>query len=558
MAIFKVKRKDYDANEDYSLKMQDAVSRGDTKAAGEYEALRNRKIIGEGLNYQPTYDYMDIGNEINYQMSKGASPQVIGGLLSARDKKTRNSSEYSPYFNDDIQRQGYRYYYNSLNGVGGNYENRPEYTDKYGAHIDKLVNNILNKKDFSYDLESDPSYQAYKAQALREGQKAMQNVLAEQSQYAGGNNSYAVSAASQAQNNYLSKLNDVVPALYENAYGRYMTDIQNDRNNLNTLLGAQNNDFNKYLNEYDLWDTDRRWANDAYLQDYEERNSELDKQRAYAQALIKMGLQNGIAPKQEMLTAASYGDNVDMFASIAANNKRNIDNEFESQELSLAADRMSNYAKAMELGLVYGQLPDFGAGLNFGNYNINPYGGYTASAEGGDNIPAISEANIVNPNEIYPSDGFSENWMNDYIQTAILNAQSQHPTGSVLDNVDWDKYMVHGPYVNSDGSKNPIPGYSYILPQKKEEPAAVTTTPKRAGKDGNVIKNENDEVNFNGVDTNSVLSLGLGAIDAKTLEKLVEDGAVELYEKNGKIYAKKKDKHSLESVVNGEMFKRGV
>lgn len=49
---------DYDPNEDYMEKMQEAAARGDYEAAARYEQQRNEKIRGEGLNqYAQTNDY---------------------------------------------------------------------------------------------------------------------------------------------------------------------------------------------------------------------------------------------------------------------------------------------------------------------------------------------------------------------------------------------------------------------------------------------------------------------------------------------------------------------
>ena len=41
---------------------------------------------------------------------------------------------------------------------------KPSYTSQYNNKIDQLLNQILNREDFSYNAESDPLYQQYREQ----------------------------------------------------------------------------------------------------------------------------------------------------------------------------------------------------------------------------------------------------------------------------------------------------------------------------------------------------------------------------------------------------------
>ena len=80
--------------------------------------------------------------------------------------------------------------------------------------------------EFSYDTETDPLYQAYKKQYLREGQRASENALGNAAAATGGiPSSYAVSAASQAGDYYAAQLSDKVPELFNSAYNRYANEL---------------------------------------------------------------------------------------------------------------------------------------------------------------------------------------------------------------------------------------------------------------------------------------------------------------------------------------------
>ena len=82
------------------------------------------------------------------------------------------------------------------------------------------------KPTFSYNLETDPVYQAYQKQYLREGQRATQDTLGTAAASTGGlPSSYAMTAASQAGDYYAAQLSDKVPELYQQAYSRYLNDL---------------------------------------------------------------------------------------------------------------------------------------------------------------------------------------------------------------------------------------------------------------------------------------------------------------------------------------------
>ena len=133
-----------------------------------------------------------------------------------------------------------------------------DYQDKYGSRLDSLYDAMGNREKFSYDVNSDPAYQAYRKQYLREGQRATQNTMAQASAMTGGRpSSYAVTAAAQQGNYYASQLTDKVPELYQQAYNRYLQEFQDKAQMAQTLQNAQNYEFNRYS-------TDRQFNYNAY------------------------------------------------------------------------------------------------------------------------------------------------------------------------------------------------------------------------------------------------------------------------------------------------------
>lgn len=133
----------------------------------------------------------------------------------------------------------------------------PDFTSKYSAQIDAMLNNILNREKFSYDAESDPLYQQYKKQYNREGDRAMNDTMAAAAIHAGGMNSYAMTAAQQANDYYAAKLTDKIPELYQLAYSMYMDDLNQNRADLDMLQGMDNMDYNKYRDQMSDWYNNR-------------------------------------------------------------------------------------------------------------------------------------------------------------------------------------------------------------------------------------------------------------------------------------------------------------
>lgn len=117
----------------------------------------------------------------------------------------------------------------------------------------QLLESIAKQQPFRYDLETDPSWAAYKKQYLREGDRASANAMAQASAASGGRpSSYAMNVAQQAGNYYAGALSDIIPTLEQDAYTRYLEDINNKMNGLGALQTDRNFDYENWLNEYNM------------------------------------------------------------------------------------------------------------------------------------------------------------------------------------------------------------------------------------------------------------------------------------------------------------------
>ena len=156
------------------------------------------------------------------------------------------------------------------------YDEAPAYENAFAQQQKDLLDRILNREDFSWSKETDPQWSSYKKSYLREGDRATANALAQASAASGGRpSSYAVNAATQAGDYYATKLNDVIPTLYQQAYERYLDEYNMKLKDLNAVNQQEQLDYAKYLDRLGQFNTDRGFAYQNYADDYDRLRSQL-------------------------------------------------------------------------------------------------------------------------------------------------------------------------------------------------------------------------------------------------------------------------------------------
>ncbi len=329
--------------------MQQAAASGDYKLAAQLEQQRNEKIAGEGMNYTTTNKYSQYLDEpktytgsstgigvhttdqqsIKDQMNANsiawatadeatraqlaAQNQMLGAQLGgsvAFDSETGywSGEAEKPKTETSAPTFDYSYYQDS----------KPTYESSYSAQIDELLNQILNRDSFSYNAQEDPLYQQYASTYEREGQRAMNDTLAAAAASAGGMNSYAISAAQQAQNYYGAQLGDKVPELYQLAYQMYLDDIDRQVQDFGLVQQMDDTQYGRYRDTMGDWRDDRDFAYGAYRDDVGDyqwqlgfdygtgrdtiADSRYDSETAYDRALSFLNA--GVMPESSVLAAA--------------------------------------------------------------------------------------------------------------------------------------------------------------------------------------------------------------------------------------------------------------
>lgn len=145
--------------------------------------------------------------------------------------------------------------------------------------ISAALDAMLNRKPFSYDAVSDPLYQQYRKQYTREADRSAEDVLGKAAVMTGGMPSTAAVTASQQASDYqMSQMTDKIPELQQLAYGMYMDGINLDRQNLNTLIGLEDNNYSRWLSNRDyLYQLARDQVGDQQYADSLAYQKEQDK-----------------------------------------------------------------------------------------------------------------------------------------------------------------------------------------------------------------------------------------------------------------------------------------
>ena len=316
--------KGYDPNKDYSAAIEAAKKSGASQAViNQLQQERQNKINDKYGGKEPT---MYGSNQTYSQASAGGNTGAINNAVGLYNQYTGATAKTDPYAGtnyhqnaidaaiagdwdavtnylgqreEKVAAQGgdnrgktsaeiYAELWNQYGaeipvasgGTGFTYDesSKPTYDDVYNAgsstggidlsnRIEEMLNQVLNRDEFSYSTANDPLYQQYASMYEREGNRAMNDTLAAAAATAGGMNSYAMTAANQANNYYMSQLGDKIPELYQLAYEMYLQDIDNQVRDLGLLQDMDDTQYNRYRDTLSDWYNDRDFAYNKYRDD---------------------------------------------------------------------------------------------------------------------------------------------------------------------------------------------------------------------------------------------------------------------------------------------------
>lgn len=401
-------------------------------------------------------------------------------------------------------------------------EAAPVYNNRYDDTIQDLIQGILNREDFSYDPATDPLYQNYRKQYTREGQRATADTLGAAAAASGGiPSSYATTAAAQAGNYYAAQMTDKIPELYQLAYNQYLNDYNMQLSDLGVVQGAEQSDYDKYLNELNQYNTDRAFDYNAWLDEYNMTKDQLQT----AQGLEQLDYTKYLNELQQFNTDRefNYGQLLDEIDSQTMERQEAVDNALRAAEFGdysflqdMGIDTSNNpadFERQYTLALLAAEYGDF-SGLealgitpsaqNLANFSRTASGSTSRSSGGG------SSGGSSGGSRSGGTDETPVNELNSVLQT--------YPDGVITDAADWD-YLVQR--YGEDNLR-----------------AAGITNGSGGGSSGGDSSSSGGDSGYSlsDLNTNSVLQLGIGPISYQTVEQLVEQGKVEAYtDRNGNL-----------------------
>lgn len=394
-------------------------------------------------------------------------------------------------------------------------EAAPVYNNRYDDTIQDLIQGILNREDFSYDPATDPLYQNYRKQYTREGQRATADTLGAAAAASGGiPSSYATTAAAQAGNYYAAQMTDKIPELYQLAYNQYLNDYNMQLSDLGVVQGAEQSDYDKYLNELNQYNTDRAFDYNAWLDEYNMTKDQLQT----AQGLEQLDYTKYLNELQQFNTDRefNYGQLLDEIDSQTMERQEAVDNALRAAEFGdysflqdMGIDTSNNpadFERQYTLALLAAEYGDF-SGLealgitpsaqNLASFNRTASGSTSRSSSGGGSSGGSSGTSAAS--------------------AAMQRANANQ--GRVTSEADWNALVAA---YGEDTLR--AAGYTY----------AGSGGGSSGGDSGS--SGEDSGYSLSDLNTNSVLQLGIGPISYQTVEQLVEQGKVEAYtDSNGNL-----------------------
>lgn len=189
----------------------------------------------------------DLGNLLNMPGVSDATKQTLGGLVTNGYKPSQNVSAAMQELQNVISQQP------------------AAFQSQHMGELNNILNQILGRKNFSYDMSNDPFYQNYRQMYMNAGKQAMQDTVGQMSALTGGyGNSYAATAGQQQYNQYLQQLNDRIPELQGMALDRYNAEGDLLGMKYGMLNDAYNREYGEWQDQYNRWLGERDFAQGNY------------------------------------------------------------------------------------------------------------------------------------------------------------------------------------------------------------------------------------------------------------------------------------------------------
>lgn len=146
-----------------------------------------------------------------------------------------------------------------------------EYESRWNEALLGVMEQLKNREEFRYDMNSDALYQQYRDSYIRQGQLAMMDTMGQAAALTGGyGNSYAQNAGQQAYQGYLQELNSLGMEFYQLALDRYVAEQERLEGQYDMYAQQEQLDYDRYRDGVSDWNSSYDQAYGAYRDSVED------------------------------------------------------------------------------------------------------------------------------------------------------------------------------------------------------------------------------------------------------------------------------------------------
>lgn len=287
----------------------------------------------------------------------GTSSSAGSSAKSTTTVQTKSyATAYTPSATVNQKKQAWEAAENAVKNYGS-------YQSKYQSKLDELYDQIVNKKDFQYDLNADALYNQYKDQYSVLGKTAMMDTMGQAAALTGGyGNSYASTAGNQAYQAYLQQLNEQVPQLYQLALDKYNADRQDLYNQAGLTQDLENAAYGKWVDEYGRLVDERNYAQGVYGDERDFDYGSFTDERDYQTALDQWQQEMEYQKQRDAIADKQWQEEMNFRKQQAAKAAREasapVKNETEEQGSENTPNSGLNVSLAEILALGYGPISE--------------------------------------------------------------------------------------------------------------------------------------------------------------------------------------------------------
>lgn len=311
-----------------------------------YPAAPSQPQVPEQRQFEaPKVDTGALKSAADVKAAEVAQPELKGYANLAKN-------EFKPYTPGDTVTKAQTALDNHV-GVG-----TPQYKSAWDTRIDDIVNQIMNREKFSYDVNEDALYDQFADIYKRNAELMAADTTGRAAKMTGGyGNSWASTVGASAFAGEMQKLNDKIPELWELAYSMYNNEGQDLYNKYGLLAERDEQDYGRFRDDVSDFNAERDYLAGRYDAERGFDYGVFGDDRAYEfdERWKSIGRRDDITAAENDAAMKLYGYDVDLADRAADREQAGVISD-NNAALDIAGMESDNYWAGEELGYKYAEL----------------------------------------------------------------------------------------------------------------------------------------------------------------------------------------------------------